>query len=78
MWQILCLSISSSILPGHSEEPAIERTPVLMSQPEDMGVSAHSPMRLDYRRPGSFDRQARGADVLPQAIVRRTEGLVDR
>jgi asparagine synthase (glutamine-hydrolysing) len=78
-WQILCLCIPAEFYESFGGATAIERTPVLMSQPV-MEVCLRIPtyVWIDGGRDRSIARRA-FADVLPQAIVRRTQkGLADR
>lgn len=79
MWQILCLSVPSQFYESFGGTTAIERTPVLMSQPV-MEACLRIPayIWITGGRDRSIARRA-FADVLPQSIVRRTQkGLVDR
>lgn len=78
-WQILCLSIPAQFYESFGGATAIERTPVLMSQPV-MEACLRIPtyVWIDGGRDRSIARRA-FADVLPQAVVRRTQkGLADR
>lgn len=79
MWQILGLSIPAQFYESFGGATAIERTPVLMSQPV-MEVCLRIPayVWIDGGRDRSIARRA-FADVLPQAVIRRTQkGLADR
>jgi asparagine synthase (glutamine-hydrolysing) len=79
MWQILCLSIPPQFYESFGGTTAIERTPVLMSQPVMEACLRIPPyVWITGGRDRSIARRA-FTDVLPQAIVRRTQkGLVDR
>jgi asparagine synthase (glutamine-hydrolysing) len=79
MWQILCLSIPPQFYESFGGATTIERTPVLLSQPV-MEACLRIPtyVWITGGRDRSIARRA-FTDVLPQAIVRRTQkGLVDR
>ena len=79
MWQIVCLSIPPQFYESFGGATAIERTPVLMSQPV-MEACLRIPtyVWITGGRDRSIARRA-FTDVLPQAIVRRTQkGHADR
>jgi asparagine synthase (glutamine-hydrolysing) len=79
MWHILCLSIPPQFYESFGGPTAIERTPVLMSQPV-METCLRIPayVWITGGRDRSIARRA-FADVLPRAIIRRTQkGLADR
>lgn len=78
-WQILCLSIPAQFYESFGGATSIERTPVLMSQPiMEACLRIPAYVWIDGGRDRSIARRA-FADVLPQAIVRRTQkGLADR
>jgi asparagine synthase (glutamine-hydrolysing) len=78
-WQILCLSIPAQFYESFGGATAIERTPVLMSQPV-MEACLRIPtyVWIDGGRDRSIARRA-FADMLPAAVIRRTQkGLADR
>ena len=79
MWQIACLSIPSQFYESFGGPTDIERTPVLISQPlMEVCLRIPSYVWITGGRDRSIARRA-FTDVLPQAIVRRTQkGLVDR
>jgi asparagine synthase (glutamine-hydrolysing) len=79
MWHVLCLSIPPQFYESFGGPTTIERTPVLMSQPV-MEACLRIPayVWITGGRDRSIARRA-FTDVLPQAIVRRTQkGLADR
>lgn len=79
MWHIMCLSIPPQFYESFGGATSIERTPVLMSQPV-MEACLRIPayVWIAGGRDRSIARRA-FADVLPHAIVRRTQkGLADR
>ncbi|MEJ0038587.1 MAG: asparagine synthase-related protein [Gammaproteobacteria bacterium] len=79
MWQIVCLSIPPHFYEAFGGATAIERTPVLMSQPV-MEACLRIPtyVWITGGRDRSIARRA-FTDVLPRAIIRRTQkGLADR
>jgi asparagine synthase (glutamine-hydrolysing) len=79
LWQILCLSAPTQFYESFGGVTAIERTAVLMSQPL-MEICLRIPtyVWISGGRDRSIARRA-FADVLPQAIARRThKGLADR
>jgi asparagine synthase (glutamine-hydrolysing) len=79
MWQIVCLSIPPQFYESFGGATAVERTPVLLSQPV-MEACLRIPtyVWITGGRDRSIARRA-FTDVLPQQIVRRTQkGLVDR
>ena len=79
LWQIVCLSIPPQFYESFGGATSIERTPVLMSQPV-MEACLRIPAYVWIS--GGKDRSiARRAfmDVLPHAIIRRTQkGLADQ
>jgi asparagine synthase (glutamine-hydrolysing) len=79
LWQILCLSVPSQFYESFGGATAIERTPVLMSQPlMELCLRIPSYVWISGGRDRSIARRA-FADVLPEAVVRRTQkGLADR
>jgi asparagine synthase (glutamine-hydrolysing) len=79
MWQIVCLSIPPQFYESFGGATAIERTPVLLSQPVmEACLRIPSYVWITGGRDRSIARRA-FTDVLPPAIVRRTQkGLVDR
>lgn len=79
MWQILSLSIPPQFYESFGGPTAIERTPVLMSQPVmEACIRIPAYLWITGGRDRSIARRA-FTDVLPQAVVRRTQkGLVDR
>lgn len=79
MWHIACLSIPPQFYESFGGPTSIERTPVLMSQPiMEACLRIPSYVWITGGRDRSIARRA-FRDVLPPAIVRRTQkGLADR
>ncbi len=79
LWHILSLSVPAQFYESFGGANEIERTPVLMSQPlMELCLRIPSYVWITGGRDRSIARRA-FADVLPQAVVRRTQkGLVDR
>jgi asparagine synthase (glutamine-hydrolysing) len=79
LWHILCLSIPPQFYESFGGPTAIERTPVLMSQPVmEACLRVPSYTWIAGGRDRSIARRA-FTDVLPRAIVQRTQkGLADR
>ncbi|MEJ1961528.1 MAG: asparagine synthase-related protein [Gammaproteobacteria bacterium] len=79
LWQILSLSISPQFYGSFGEATDIERTAVLMSQPlMELCLRIPGYVWITGGRDRSIARRA-FADVLPHAVVRRTQkGLIDR
>jgi asparagine synthase (glutamine-hydrolysing) len=79
LWQILCMSVPTPFYESFGESTEIERTPVLVSQPlMEVCLRIPSYVWITGGRDRAIARRA-FADVLPQAVVRRTQkGLIDR
>ena len=79
MWHIACLSSPPQFYESFGGPTAVERTPVLMSQPVmETCLRIPSYTWITGGRDRSIARRA-FTDVLPRAIVRRTQkGLADR
>jgi asparagine synthase (glutamine-hydrolysing) len=79
LWHIACLSVPPQFYESFGGLTAVERTPVLMSQPVmEACLRIPSYVWISGGRDRSIARRA-FTDVLPQAIVRRTQkGLADR
>lgn len=79
MWHIACLAIPPQFYESFGGATSIERTPVLMSQPVmEACLRIPSYIWITGGRDRSIARRA-FMDVLPHAIIRRTQkGLADR
>ena len=79
LWQILSLSVPAPFYDSFGGPTEIERTPVLVSQPLiEQCLRIPSYVWITGGRDRAIARKA-FADVLPRAVVRRTQkGLIDR
>jgi asparagine synthase (glutamine-hydrolysing) len=79
LWHVLCLSVPPAFYECFGGDTDIERTPVLMSQPLiELSLRIPSYVWITGGRDRAVARRA-FADVLPAAIVRRTQkGAIDQ